>query len=128
MQSGKQTQRPLNTPRSPAASARHAAALNSLRASPLTPAQGLDLKIENHLLHPSSKTGLPWAVFKQRIPMIPTHESLASAGNEDDGDDLEAILNQRESEMDHDPSQEISHQEFLAHFSARRKPRCLNTP
>lgn len=37
-------------------------------------------------------------------------------------DDLEAVLNQRESEMDQAPSQEISHQEFLTHFKARRQP------
>jgi putative addiction module component (TIGR02574 family) len=49
-------------------------------------------------------------------------DSLATAGPEDDGDALEAILNQRESEMDQDPSQEISHQEFMAHFENRRQP------
>ena len=54
--------------------------------------------------------------------MIPFHESLATAGPEDAGDDLEALLNQRESEMDQAPSQEISHQEFLTHFKARRQP------
>ena len=57
------------------------------------------------------------------ISMLPTHESLASAGHEDDGDDFEALLNHRESEMDQDPSQEISHQEFLAHFEVRRQRR-----
>ncbi|MFZ2279545.1 MAG: hypothetical protein WAW39_17245 [Prosthecobacter sp.] len=36
--------------------------------------------------------------------------------------ELEALLNQRESEMDQDPSQDITHQEFLAHFDARRQP------
>ncbi len=54
--------------------------------------------------------------------MIPTRESLTSSGHEDAEADLEAILNQRESEMDQDPSQEISHQEFLTHFEARRQP------
>ena len=53
--------------------------------------------------------------------MIPSHESLATVGPEDDGDDLEAILNQRESEMDQDPTQEISHQEFLTHLENRRQ-------
>ena len=54
--------------------------------------------------------------------MLPTHEPLASAGPEDDEHDLESLLNQRESEMDQDPSKEISHQEFLTHFDARPQP------
>jgi putative addiction module component (TIGR02574 family) len=48
-------------------------------------------------------------------------DSIGSSGHEVEGDELEAMLNQREAEMDQDPSMEISHQEFMAHFSARRK-------
>ncbi|OYW28723.1 MAG: hypothetical protein B7Z47_05525 [Chthoniobacter sp. 12-60-6] len=48
-------------------------------------------------------------------------DSIGSAGHEVEGDELEALLDQREAEMDQDPSMEISHQEFMAHFSARRK-------
>lgn len=35
-------------------------------------------------------------------------------------EDLEAVLDQREAEMDADPSKEVSHETFLAHFSHRR--------
>ena len=35
--------------------------------------------------------------------------------------EFEAMLSQHEAEMDQDPSQVISHQEFLAHFSDRRQ-------
>lgn len=50
------------------------------------------------------------------IPMAITYESIMDAAQE-----FETVLNQREAEMDQDPSQEISHEEFLAHFSARRQ-------
>ena len=33
---------------------------------------------------------------------------------------LETLLNQREAEIDRDPSQEISHQELMTHFANRR--------
>ncbi len=49
-------------------------------------------------------------------------ESVGRPPHPFEDDDIEAILYQRESEMDQDPSQEISHQEFLAHFKARRQP------
>lgn len=48
-------------------------------------------------------------------------ESVGNSGDELAPDELEKMLNQREAEMDQDPSKEISHQEFLAHFSARRQ-------
>lgn len=48
-------------------------------------------------------------------------ESVGSSRDELGSDELEDVLNQREAEMDRDPSQEISHQDFLAHFSARRQ-------
>lgn len=48
--------------------------------------------------------------------MAITYESIMDAAQE-----FETVLNQREAEMDQDPSQEISHEEFLAHFSARRQ-------
>ena len=48
-------------------------------------------------------------------------DSVGSPPHELEDDDLEAVLNQREAELDQDPSMEISHQEFMAHFSARRK-------
>jgi putative addiction module component (TIGR02574 family) len=35
-------------------------------------------------------------------------------------DELETLLNQREAEMEHNPSQEISHQELMTHFAKRR--------
>ncbi|WP_395743003.1 addiction module protein [Prosthecobacter sp.] len=47
-------------------------------------------------------------------------DSVGSPTDDLAPDELETLLNQREAEMDQDPSQEISHQEFLAHFSARR--------
>ncbi|MGL4399767.1 MAG: addiction module protein [Luteolibacter sp.] len=34
--------------------------------------------------------------------------------------ELEALLNQREAEMDGDLSQEISHEDLMAHFANRR--------
>jgi putative addiction module component len=47
-------------------------------------------------------------------------DSVGSSGDELAPDEFETMLNQREAEMDQDPSQEISHQECMAHFSARR--------
>ena len=34
--------------------------------------------------------------------------------------ELETLLNHREAEMEHDPSQEISHQDMMTHFANRR--------
>jgi hypothetical protein len=48
-------------------------------------------------------------------------ESIGCPANEIEGDAVEAVLNQREAELEQDPSLEITHQEFLAHFSARRQ-------
>lgn len=48
-------------------------------------------------------------------------DSVGPPPNDLEGDDLETLLNQREAELDQDPSMEISHQEFMAHFAARRK-------
>ena len=48
-------------------------------------------------------------------------DSVSTSADDLAPDALETLLNQRETEMDQDPSQEISHQEFLAHFSARRQ-------
>lgn len=36
-------------------------------------------------------------------------------------DDLESLLDQRESELELNPSLEISHEAFLGHFSNRRR-------
>ena len=47
-------------------------------------------------------------------------ESIGDPVQELDGDAIESVLNQREAEIDHDPSQEISHEDFLTHFAARR--------
>jgi len=33
---------------------------------------------------------------------------------------LDAVLDQREAELDADPAMEVSHEAFLAHFSHRR--------
>ncbi len=49
-------------------------------------------------------------------------ESVGSPPHDLEEDVFEAVLNQRESEMDQDSSLEISHQGFLAHFEARRQP------
>lgn len=35
-------------------------------------------------------------------------------------EDLDAVLDQREAELDADPAIEVSHEAFLAHFSNRR--------
>jgi hypothetical protein len=48
-------------------------------------------------------------------------ESVGSPVHELEADELEAVLTQREAELEQDPSLEISHQAFLAHFSARRQ-------
>ena len=37
-----------------------------------------------------------------------------------EGDGLESLLNQREAEMDRDPSQELSSEVFMGHFASRR--------
>jgi hypothetical protein len=47
-------------------------------------------------------------------------ESIGDPVQELGGDAVESLLNQRETELDQDPSQEISHQDFLANFAARR--------
>jgi len=49
-------------------------------------------------------------------------DSIGNPPHELENDDLEAVLNQRDSELDQYPTQEISHQEFLTHFAARRQP------
>jgi putative addiction module component (TIGR02574 family) len=36
-------------------------------------------------------------------------------------DDLESLLDQREAELEQDPSLEVSHEAFLGHFSHRRR-------
>ena len=48
-------------------------------------------------------------------------DSVSNPPHELEDDDLEAVLNQREAELDQDPSLEISHQEFMAHFEDRRQ-------
>jgi putative addiction module component (TIGR02574 family) len=47
-------------------------------------------------------------------------ESVGEPYQDPSEDELERLLDQREAEMDADASQEISHQDFMAHFSARR--------
>jgi len=47
-------------------------------------------------------------------------ESVGKPVSELEGDALEALLDQRETEMDQTPSQAVSHEEFLSHFSSRR--------
>lgn len=42
--------------------------------------------------------------------------SLKPAADED----LDAVLDQREAELDADPAMEVNHETFLAHFSHRR--------
>lgn len=36
-------------------------------------------------------------------------------------EDLDAVLDQREAELETDPAMEISHEAFLGHFSNRRR-------
>jgi len=36
-------------------------------------------------------------------------------------EDLDALLNQREAELESDPSAEITHDTFVSHFSQRRR-------
>jgi hypothetical protein len=47
-------------------------------------------------------------------------ESTGDPVAESSPDELENILNQREAELDRDPSLEISHSDFMAHFERRR--------
>ena len=49
-------------------------------------------------------------------------DSIGNPPHEREDDDLETVLNQRDSELDQAPTQEISHQEFLTHFATRRQP------
>lgn len=37
-------------------------------------------------------------------------------------DDFESLLDQREAQLEKNPTLEISHEEFLGHFSNRRRP------
>ena len=50
-------------------------------------------------------------------------ESVREPVSELEGDALEALLDQREAEMDQTPSQVVSHEEFLSHFSSASAPR-----
>ena len=36
-------------------------------------------------------------------------------------EDLEAVLDQRDAELDNDPSAEITHEDFMKRFTARRR-------
>lgn len=47
-------------------------------------------------------------------------ESIGSPVAEPEGDDLEEMLNQREAELNEDPSQEMSHEDFMTAFTHRR--------
>ncbi len=47
-------------------------------------------------------------------------ESLGSPIRQQTEDELERVLDEREAEMDQNPSQEISHSEFMSHFAKRR--------
>lgn len=47
-------------------------------------------------------------------------ESIGGPIQERTEDELERVLDEREAEMDQDPSQEISHAEFMSHFAKRR--------
>lgn len=47
-------------------------------------------------------------------------ESIGDPVQQLDGDAAESLLNQREAELDRDPTQEISHEDFMSHFAARR--------
>jgi len=47
-------------------------------------------------------------------------ESIGEPAGVLDADELENVLNQREAELDNDPSLEISHQDFMARFTERR--------
>jgi hypothetical protein len=48
-------------------------------------------------------------------------ESLGGPIQERTEDELERVLDEREAEMDQNPSQEISHSEFMSHFANRRR-------
>ena len=47
-------------------------------------------------------------------------ESVGGPIQERTEDELERVLDEREAEMDQNPSQEISHSEFMSHFANRR--------
>ena len=69
---------------------------------------------------PPCSSPLPTAADRCRVA-TGLGDSVSTSADDLAPDELETLLNQRETEMDQDPSQEISHQEFLAHFSARRQ-------
>ncbi len=48
-------------------------------------------------------------------------ESVGEPVHELEAEELESVLNQRDAELDRDPSQEISHQDFMARFASRRR-------
>ena len=52
--------------------------------------------------------------------MNATYESVMSSQVAEVDDDLESLLDQREAEVEGDPSLEISHETFIGHFSKRR--------
>lgn len=47
-------------------------------------------------------------------------ESVGGPAVELEGDALEDLLNQREKELEEDPSSELSEEAFMSHFKARR--------
>lgn len=62
-------------------------------------------------LNPGERCRIATSLWESVGPDVPDLEA----------DEIESVLNQREAELDQDPAQEISHQEFMAHFSARRQ-------
>jgi putative addiction module component (TIGR02574 family) len=48
-------------------------------------------------------------------------ESIGEPVHELEGNELERFLNQREADIDADPSQGVSHEDFMAHFAERRR-------
>lgn len=61
-------------------------------------------------LVPEDRSQLATWLWESAAGSIPTRSEAA----------LESLLNQREAEMDSDLSQEISHEDLMAHFANRR--------
>jgi putative addiction module component (TIGR02574 family) len=61
-------------------------------------------------LAPEDRSQLATWLWESVVGPIPAHSEA----------ELETLLNHREAEMERDPSQEISHEDLMAHFANRR--------
>jgi hypothetical protein len=58
--------------------------------------------------------------LQENMIQITTCESIEAHVSQLEMNNVEELLNQRETELNEDPSQEMSHEDFIASFKHRR--------